>query len=680
MKKLNKINDPFGCFCYNLGFRPTVYSDALTYEEQLLWLIDFLQKTVIPAVNDDTEAVEELQGLYIELKSYVDNYFDNLDVQEEINNKLDDMAESGQLTDIIAQYLQLAGVLAYDTVDDLKEAQNIVDGSTCLVLGKDLYNDGKTSLYKIRTITSGDVVDEDNIISLELSNTLIGEKIPKYDINELNSKYNEIIDNNYINVKINGCYGDGVHDDIEIIQSLIDNNPHKTLFFPDGTYLISEPINIETGNDNQVNIIFSQNAILKTNETIDSLIEVGKNEGSYNRYAEGFKVTIEGGILDATNTTQGLLLTANQKNTNIKDLTIINVETYGIYIDRGINTSVSSDALIENVTINGKGSDIGGTGIYLYGMDNKIINSRINRCKTGFFINGGNYIENSHILAGFSTQLPQSSNLSDIIGFKFDGYGTSFISNSYSDTMTTGVEIVKNADVIISGLEFGWWYVDNTIDINCFKIDSDSVNYNIKANNIEISIPNTNNFYGLNLSNAGYQYRNFLPTYENIKIKNLIFKEYLSKIHDDDPICCLAIQDITNITTHDPWTQTLDANKYYPIAYLKQGYYDFNFSNASDQIVNVKCSVGSSSTLTLTNIYSGSHVNEYSLALCNLSQNSDNRYEALLCFKTTSNTTSFNPHFSKVDGWNHQLFTHRNFHQNTALVLPTVAVETSFNS
>ena len=43
--------------------------------------------------------------------------------------KLDDMADKGQLTDIIAQYLELAGILAFDTVSSLKLAENIVNGS-----------------------------------------------------------------------------------------------------------------------------------------------------------------------------------------------------------------------------------------------------------------------------------------------------------------------------------------------------------------------------------------------------------------------------------------------------------------------------------------------------------------------------------------------------------------------
>ena len=94
-------------FCVSIGMIPTSYKNALTYEQQILAIGNYLENVVYPAINTNSEALAELQNLFIELKDYVDNYFDNLDVQEEINNKLDKMAEGGQLSDIIAQYLKL---------------------------------------------------------------------------------------------------------------------------------------------------------------------------------------------------------------------------------------------------------------------------------------------------------------------------------------------------------------------------------------------------------------------------------------------------------------------------------------------------------------------------------------------------------------------------------------------
>lgn len=179
---------PFTRMLMTIGQIPTSYLISMSYEEQLLWFCNYLEKTVIPAIDNNAEAVEELQDLFVELKSYVDNYFDNLDVQEEINNKLDEMAEQGQLADIIAQYLGLAGVLAFDTISDMSSATNIDEGSICRTLGQTTYNDGKGAFYKVRTITSGDVIDGVNIVALSASNTLIAERMPDYYINEINQR------------------------------------------------------------------------------------------------------------------------------------------------------------------------------------------------------------------------------------------------------------------------------------------------------------------------------------------------------------------------------------------------------------------------------------------------------------------------------------------------------------
>ena len=104
MKKIETLK-PFKYFCMTIGALPTSYIDSMSYYETLCWLCKYLENTVIPAVNNNGEAVEELQQKYLELVDYVNNYFDNLDVQEEINNKLDEMAENGELTALIGEYV-----------------------------------------------------------------------------------------------------------------------------------------------------------------------------------------------------------------------------------------------------------------------------------------------------------------------------------------------------------------------------------------------------------------------------------------------------------------------------------------------------------------------------------------------------------------------------------------------
>ena len=78
---------------------PAVYDNTMSYYEELCALIAYLEKQVTPTVNANTVGLAEL-------KSYVKNYFDNLDVQDEIDNKLDEMAEDGTLEEIIGHYIR----------------------------------------------------------------------------------------------------------------------------------------------------------------------------------------------------------------------------------------------------------------------------------------------------------------------------------------------------------------------------------------------------------------------------------------------------------------------------------------------------------------------------------------------------------------------------------------------
>ena len=195
MKIIEKVK-PTGLFT-NYIYRaiPLAFDESLSYYETLCGLLSYLKDTVIPVLNNNADAIVEVQNKITELQEYVDNYFDNLDVQEEINNKLDDMVEQGTLQEIIVQYLQVAGVLGYDTVSDMVSATNIVNGSICRTLGDSTYLDGKGAFYKVRTVTNDDTVDGINIIALDVSDTLIAEKIPDYYINTINTQISSINSN-----------------------------------------------------------------------------------------------------------------------------------------------------------------------------------------------------------------------------------------------------------------------------------------------------------------------------------------------------------------------------------------------------------------------------------------------------------------------------------------------------
>lgn len=119
------------------------------------------------------QTVEEYIDKFNELHDYVMDYFANLDVQEEINNKLDDMVEQGTLQEIIADYLNSKAVFGYDTVADMKSATNLIAGSYAKTLGFTTKGDEGGATYKIRDLEGAETADNMTLISLH--DTLVAE-------------------------------------------------------------------------------------------------------------------------------------------------------------------------------------------------------------------------------------------------------------------------------------------------------------------------------------------------------------------------------------------------------------------------------------------------------------------------------------------------------------------------
>lgn len=237
--------------------------DALTDYELICKVVEYLNM-VINQTNNLTEATSGLLEAFDSLKSFVDNYFDNLDVQEEINNKLNQMAEDGQLADIISQYLNSVALFGYDNIASMKSAENLINGSYAHTLGYYAKNDGGAGLYKIRTITNDDVVDEGKIIAMD-DNTLIAELIIK---------------NGEVNARQFGAKGDGVTDDTTELQNAL--NSGYNVYLPSGNYLVSEtlnmPFNITLRGDKRTK------SILKSTIVNDYTIKYGTSY-DYNAYS-----------------------------------------------------------------------------------------------------------------------------------------------------------------------------------------------------------------------------------------------------------------------------------------------------------------------------------------------------------------------------------------------------------
>ena len=110
--KMAKV-DSFRFWCQKV--LPLVYDESLSYYELLCKVVEYLNNT-IAAVNENTDDVTamraelsqyeaDIDATVARLEAFMNNYFDNLDVQQEINNKLDAMAADGSLLNSVKPYI-----------------------------------------------------------------------------------------------------------------------------------------------------------------------------------------------------------------------------------------------------------------------------------------------------------------------------------------------------------------------------------------------------------------------------------------------------------------------------------------------------------------------------------------------------------------------------------------------
>lgn len=122
---------------------PLTFDDSLSYYELLNKLVDYLNKTM-ENVNDLGTDVESLGAAYEQLENYVNTYFSSLDVQTEINNKLDEMASDTSehgLSALLAPFIP-------DLVTDWLQA-NVTPVGSAVVVNPELNISGAAADAKV---------------------------------------------------------------------------------------------------------------------------------------------------------------------------------------------------------------------------------------------------------------------------------------------------------------------------------------------------------------------------------------------------------------------------------------------------------------------------------------------------------------------------------------------------
>ncbi|MBP3441633.1 MAG: hypothetical protein J6L62_02400 [Clostridia bacterium] len=243
-------------------------------------------------------------------------------------------------------------------------------------------------------------------------------------------------------IKVNS--GEDVSDEI---QALIDANPNRTIFFPDGEYLVSKPIYTPAEPTKSVSLELSDFAVIKAvgDWTYgEAVIQLGGKFPANDTHTPGSNYSLEGGVIDGSGMANGISINSGRE-TAVRDTSIKHTVT-GIDIKYGVNNG-SSDADITGVNIIGTGKT-DSVGIFVEGFDNTITNVRIGNVFIGVRVKGaGNMLRNVHPLYYSDYTDYQNS-----CGFLIES-GNNWFDYCYSDQFAVGFRTT--------------WYGTNTFH-NCF--------------------------------------------------------------------------------------------------------------------------------------------------------------------------------------------------------------------
>ncbi|MCQ2794739.1 MAG: hypothetical protein MJ214_00820 [Bacilli bacterium] len=248
------------------------------------------------------------------------------------------------------------------------------------------------------------------------------------------------------------------------IQELINNNPNRTLYFRDGTYLLDHQILTPGDPTKSVDLQLSNYAILKASDNYQvkrgGVLEKWQDEylymvslGGLDRINEvtipGSVYSLTGGIIDGSGKAAGIEI-AGGRETRVQNVSMKGVEI-GLRIAPGVNGGGSSDADIQDMSIICNDSATS-YGLKLEGSDNSATNIRIGHVTHGVLSSGGtNILKNVHPLHNGDCK---KYNYDESVGFEISSFTE--LSNCYSDNFRIGYQF-NNTSAFLTDC-IAWWF------------------------------------------------------------------------------------------------------------------------------------------------------------------------------------------------------------------------------
>ncbi len=245
---------------------------------------------------------------------------------------------------------------------------------------------------------------------------------------------------------------DGSVDVTDAIQKLINENPNRTIFFPDGVYKVSKSILTPAHPKKSVHLQLCNYArIQATGDWTEggAVVRLGAIHPANDIKTPGSNYGLTGGIIDGGGVADGISIDGGRE-TRVLQVSIKNTRV-GIHIKRGANSGSSdSDICDVNIVGNNKKDAI---GVLVEGYDNTFGNMRIASVNIGVWLKtGGNALRNIHPLYIFGKEQDYMSS----IGFRIDN-NDNWLYYCYSDQFATGFRLGNSAKVKMTDC-FCYWY------------------------------------------------------------------------------------------------------------------------------------------------------------------------------------------------------------------------------
>ena len=246
---------------------------------------------------------------------------------------------------------------------------------------------------------------------------------------------------------------DGKADVSDAIQKVIDEHPNRTIFFPDGTYLLSKSVSTPAHPEKSVDLQLSRYAVLKAAPgwtSSEAMVRLGGIHAANIVWANGSVYSLSGGIIDCSGVANGVSIDSG-RDTRVKGVVIRNAAV-GLRIKNGANSG-SSDCEISDLDITGNGAT-NSIGVLVEAYDTHIANIRITRAMVGVkLVKGGNMLTNIHALFSSHCQA-QTAVYGESVGFLDVSWANRYRC-CYSDHFSTSFHL--NGPSILDAC-IAWWY------------------------------------------------------------------------------------------------------------------------------------------------------------------------------------------------------------------------------